>query len=98
MFTPTLPPDMVLAYKRYQKDTETVLGWLAENATNAGYNINMDAAEMGKQPKLKGRARKLARDAAQKSPATCKQKYAYVVKTSDFVEMAKHASVPTSQA
>ena len=90
MVTHSLPPDMVLAYKRYKQDTERVAGWLAEKSAKAGYKPNTDTATVVKEPKLKGRARKLARDAAKHSPPPPKQKYTYTVKTIEFVEMAKY--------
>ena len=93
MLTRNLPPDIVLAYKRYKQDTETVAGWLAERAEKAGYTANTDTAAIGKDPKLKGRARKLARDAARQAPAQPKLKYTYIVKTTEFVPMAKHVSL-----
>ncbi len=82
-----LPSDMVLAYKRYKRDTEAVAGWLAQKATQLGY-IAAASASLPKQPKLKGRARKLARDAAKQAPPI-EAKYSYAVKTTEFVEMAR---------
>ncbi len=92
MATHNLPPDMILAYKRYKEDTEKVAGWLAEKSKKAGYKPNTDIASISKEPKLKGRARKLARDAAKESPIPIKEAYGYTVKVAEFVEMAKHAS------
>ncbi|KIV76834.1 hypothetical protein PV11_08693 [Exophiala sideris] len=92
MATQPLPPDMVLTYKRYKQDTETVAGWLAETAAQAGYNGNTTVnttVNAPKEPKLKGRARKLARDAAKQSPNSGRVKHAYTVHTNQFVEMAQ---------
>lgn len=78
---------MVLAYKRYKQDTETVAGWLAETAANSGYKSDT-AINAPKEPKLKGRARKLARDAAKQSPNNPRIKHTYTVHTTQFVELA----------
>jgi hypothetical protein len=90
-----LPPDMILAYKQYKKDTETVAGWLAEHAAQAGYQASTATANATdtKEPKLKGRARKLARDAAKQHPQAGKAKCKYTVKTAEFVVMAKRVAV-----
>ncbi|KAK5452350.1 hypothetical protein LTS15_007416 [Exophiala xenobiotica] len=83
-----LPSDMVLAYKRYKRDTEAVAGWLAEKATQLGY-VAATSTSLPKQPKLKGRARKLARDAAKQAASPpIEPKYSYAVKTTEFVGMA----------
>ncbi len=83
-------PEMALAYKRYKEDTETVAGWLAGKAAIAGYKPNASNAPLSNQPKLKGRARKLARDAAKQSQGAKTSKYKYIVTTAEFIEMAKH--------
>ncbi|EHY60040.1 hypothetical protein HRR83_006398 [Exophiala dermatitidis] len=82
-----LPADMVLAYKQYKKDTELVAGWLAQKAASCGYKPNMTTTN---EPKLKGRARKLARDAAKQSGIPQPSRTVNSIKTTEFVEMAGH--------
>lgn len=77
---------MVLAYKQYKQDTETVAGWLAEKAAGCGYKPSMPSTS---EPKLKGRARKLARDAAKQTGTSQPAKRKYAVKTTEFLEMAQ---------
>ncbi|KAJ9603282.1 hypothetical protein H2200_012060 [Cladophialophora chaetospira] len=90
MVTQGLPPGLALAYKRYKIDTETVAGWLAGKSALAGYKPSSSNASLTKEPKLKGRARKIARDAAKQSPGPKQSTYKYIVTTAEFVEMAKH--------
>ena len=69
-----LPEFLFGTYRQYKTDTEKITTWLAETAKKCGYKSpsldpaasNGDAAagQNGKPAKLKGRARKLARDAA----------------------------------
>jgi hypothetical protein len=57
-----LPERLSTTYKQYKHDAETIGGWLAENDLLAGYDA--DNIPTPKAVKLKGRARKLARDDA----------------------------------
>ncbi|KAL6245621.1 hypothetical protein RBB50_007620 [Rhinocladiella similis] len=84
-----LPQHMSLAYKRYKRDTEDVATWLAEKAFKLGF-VASASAPCPKQPKLRGRARKLARDAAKLSSSAAANgpKYTYTVKTTEFIQMA----------
>jgi len=52
-------------YRQYKQDTEYIAGWLAERAKKAGYK-RCPQPQQQQQPttRLKGRARKEARDAA----------------------------------
>ena len=62
-----LPEGLYDTYKQYKSDTSKIVQWLASTATNCGYNQPVKSApatEPVKPTKLKGRARKLARDAA----------------------------------
>lgn len=99
-----LPDFLFSTYKQYKADTDKIATWLAETAKNCGYKLasadnasqGETSGQNGKTPKLKGRARKLARDAAvtQKKTAPCpldhdvrEQKYTVPIK--DFVPMAE---------
>ena len=69
-----LPEFLFTSYKQYKTDTDKITTWLAETAKKCGYNNNNNSSSSGsnapldqngnKPAKLKGRARKLARDAA----------------------------------
>lgn len=63
-----LPKFLESTYKRYKKDTSTFLKWLRESGEKCGYKIDTSVEQTDKvtlkAPKLKGRARKLAKEAA----------------------------------
>ena len=62
-----LPEALYDTYKQYKADTSKIVQWLASTAARCGYCQQVNgavAAEPTKPNKLKGRARKLARDAA----------------------------------
>ena len=62
-----LPEALFDTYKQYKSDTRKIIQWLASTAARCGYtqpDQSAPAAEPAKPTKLKGRARKLARDAA----------------------------------
>jgi hypothetical protein len=95
-----LPECFVDSYKRYKADTTKIATWLAESADISGFTnkhsvlqANNTAVNQQPKAKLKGRARKLARDAANSEKKTSTQSVFptpqhYVVKTKDFVPMA----------
>jgi hypothetical protein len=62
------------SYKRYKDDTNHIASWLATTAKKCGYPSDLLKNESAKKEgqaaaKLKGRARKLARDAAKAAPS-----------------------------
>ena len=62
-----LPEALFDSYKQYKADTHKIVQWLATTATKCGYSpppSSAEAEQQGKSTKLKGRARKLAREAA----------------------------------
>jgi len=95
-----LPECFIDSYKRYKADTRTIATWLTEGAEISGLTTNKNSVHLPNSTvinqqtkvKLKGRARKLARDAANAEQKTREQKLPppqqYVVKTKDFVPMA----------
>jgi hypothetical protein len=93
-----LPECFIDSYKRYKADTRTIATWLTEGAEISGFTNknsihqpNPTVTNQQTKVKLKGRARKLARDAAnaeQKTRAKKPPPQQYVVKTKDFVPMA----------
>jgi hypothetical protein len=94
-----LPECFIDSYKRYKADTRTIATWLTEGAEISGFTHKNSfpqpihtVVNQQTKVKLKGRARKLARDAANaeqktrpKEPLPPQQ---YIVKTKDFVPMA----------
>ncbi|KAF7511437.1 hypothetical protein GJ744_004626 [Endocarpon pusillum] len=104
-----LPEFLFSRYSAYKADTSKIASWLAENAAKCGWTAPNNNAPAGdtsqddKAPRLKGRARKLARDAAaaeKKGPASTKKTDEelpkHVIRIKDFVPMAaciaKHGS------
>ena len=94
-----LPECFIDSYKRYKADTRTIATWLTEGAEISGFTnknsvhqANPTVINQQTKVKLKGRARKLARDAANAEQKTRAKKppppQQYVVKTKDFVPMA----------
>jgi hypothetical protein len=94
-----LPECFIDSYKRYKADTRTIATWLTEGAEISGFTNknsihqpNPTVTNQQTKVKLKGRARKLARDAANAEQKTRAKKppppQQYVVKTNDFVPMA----------
>ena len=94
-----LPECFIDSYKRYKADTRTIATWLTEGAEISGFTnknsvhqANPTVINQQTKVKLKGRARKLARDAANAEQKTRAKKHPppqqYVVKTKDFVPMA----------
>ena len=104
-----LPEFLSSRYSTYKADTDKIASWLAENAAKCGWTAPTDVPRNGgapqdaKVPKLKGRARKLARDAAaaeKKVPSpsekTDPELPRHIIRIKDFVPMAaciaKHSS------
>ena len=92
-----LPECLIDSYKQYKSDTDRIVTWLVENAEACGFTPSSNRSilqhnasnvdpEMSKI-RLKGRARKLARDAAAQEKKKLPQNYA--VRMKDFVIMAK---------
>ncbi|KAI1126901.1 hypothetical protein F5Y10DRAFT_293264 [Nemania abortiva] len=77
-------------YKQYKEDTESIAGWLARNATRCGYRV-ADVLPSTSTGRLKGKARKQARDAVKakaNSGEPAKDKPQYTINVSDFTLMA----------
>ena len=104
-----LPDFLFSTYKQYKTDTDKITTWLAETAKKCGYKSPSSdpkapgenvADRNGKPPKLKGRARKLARDAAAAEKVTPASSAAdtnekaketkYTVPVREFEVMAGH--------
>ena len=89
MASTLLPPDLFTTFKQYKLDTEHIAGWLASTAEKCGFVRPSQSVE--KAQKLKGRARKLARDAA-KAEKNDKEAPQYIIHVHEFLPMAKHIS------
>ena len=83
-----LPAFLASTYEKYKQDTSTFLEWLSENAKKCGFEITAPetpkpAEAPAAAPRLKGKQRKLAKQANSNtapSPAKEKQK-SYLVST-----------------
>ena len=89
-----MSPDFLYSsYMRYKADTDAVATWLLDTAVGRGYNVAriLNNAETAvKVPRLKGKARQLAR--ASKSPAGVHGKPitgAYRITINDFTTLAE---------
>ena len=82
------------AYRRYKEDTDSVASWLASTAKQNGYPADLicpPAQPAQPAGRLKGKARKLAREAAKSSASDetkKKEKAKYIIALSDFVQLA----------
>lgn len=97
-----LPSFLLPSYKQYKTDSDAIATWLARTAYQCGYPkdllTNQNVSQQ-KPPKLKGRARKLAREAAQNQSsnnqsAPLKSKSTpdipkYLVAIKDFIILAQ---------
>lgn len=81
-----LPPDLFTTFKQYKLDTEHIAGWLASTAEKCGFMRSSQPVD--KAPKFKGRARKLARDAA-KAEKNDKDTPQYIIHVHEFLPMAQ---------
>jgi hypothetical protein len=102
------PEFLFSSYKQYKRDSNAIAEWLAENSAKCGWTASKSVAAGddtigAKSTRLKGRARKLARDAAaaESKAEASKGKTAveppkHIIKINDFVPMAaciaKHGS------
>ena len=93
----SLPESLYGTYKQYKADTDKFVTWLVETAQLCGHRLPRSQLPSEpelppvKAPKLKGRARKLVRDAAQET-AKNKAKIGtetFIVGVGDFLPMAE---------
>lgn len=104
-----LPDFLFSSYLQYKTDTRKIASWLAETAGKCGWTPPAPDASDGstgqyaKAPKLKGRARKLAREAAaaeKKNPGSAekgdKEPPKHIIRIKDFVPMAAHIASNSS--
>lgn len=83
------PDEIYSSYKRYKADTDAVASWLLTTAQKNGCH-EYDTAQV-RTPRLKGRARKLAREAKTAGgDGTGPKIPTYRLQVKDFVPLAKH--------
>ena len=99
-----LPNHHAGTYELYKADTDVIANWLANTARQCGYasdQTNAQASEPPKQeqgPRLKGKARKLAKDAAAKAQETNEASTPVrIVAVRDFVTLAGQISTYKKQ-
>ncbi|KAH7095776.1 hypothetical protein FB567DRAFT_39657 [Paraphoma chrysanthemicola] len=74
-------------YRQYKEDTEFIAGWLAKESLKCGYELSTMGDQPQKAPRrLKGKARKQARDSSAGEPARGGN---YLIKRTDFIPMAQ---------
>ncbi|KAK8094702.1 hypothetical protein PG997_001387 [Apiospora hydei] len=83
----SLPGELLATHREYKLDTEFIAGWLVKNATKCGFKLPDTATPTPSGPRLKGKARKQAREAMKdgthSANPNCK------IKVSDIIMMAK---------
>lgn len=100
-----LPPFLKSSYKTYKEDTNAVASWLALTAKQCGYPVDLlstakepdSRATQASSGRLKGKARKAAKDAAQKEPGRSTSSASakpprYIIKIKEFVTLAEYVS------
>ena len=82
------PTEILTTYRQYKRDTESIAGWLADNALKCGFKLAGAATASG--PRLKGKARKQAQ--------ASRSQQSHTVKVSELIGMAdtiiKHKPTP----
>ena len=91
-----LPGFIVSTYKKYKQDTAIFVEWLSENAKKCDYKLPSAAKPTEvpvAAPRLKGKARKLAKQASgiTAAPPTSKEaaKPCHLISTKDLLSQAK---------
>jgi hypothetical protein len=92
-----LPQFLFSSYEQYKADTDFVASWLVNTATQHGYVVPRSPSEtLPKPARLKGRARKLAREAKASSSADVGRHDAVTrVYLRDFVPLAQFIAEST---
>lgn len=92
-----LPPSLVSVYQQYKEDTNAVASWLASTAKSRGYPADLlsGASSQATVPehskRLKGKARKQAKAAAQEAQASSStpSNPDYIIAIKDFIPLAE---------
>ena len=87
---PTLPHFLFDSHKRYKDDTNRVASWLAETAQKCGYSLKLDAPVSRPPGRLKGKARKEAREKERaQSAEAITSAVRHTLTVDDFVDLAQ---------
>ncbi|KAK4496191.1 hypothetical protein PRZ48_012171 [Zasmidium cellare] len=91
LFLEMFPESLHSSYQQYKRETDFVANWLATTARRCGYvDPQPSSTSAPKGTRLKGKARKLAREACSKPAATNNAKQPqYLVKVKDYVPLAQ---------
>lgn len=84
--------ELISTYKQYKADTETIAGWLAETSLRCGGHISPAPAAAPTSTRLKGEARKQAKEAAKTGMASKlkpQEPPKYTIRVLEFTAMAK---------
>lgn len=92
-----LPPSLVSVYQQYKEDTNAVASWLASTAKSRGYPADLlsgtssQATVPEHSKRLKGKARKQAKAAAQQAQASSSSPTNpdYIIAIKDFIPLAE---------
>jgi hypothetical protein len=82
----TLPDFLFDTHKRYKADTNRVAAWLAETAQKCGLNLDTQPSASRPSGRLKGKARKEARNARTPTPTAYLR---HIITVKGFTDMAQ---------
>ena len=93
-----IPQILTDTYHLYKQDTETIAIWLATTAKKFGFSADLQGAKPAvlKSQRLKGKARKLAKEAAAQSittglpPVSTSSAPKYTISVKDFIMLAEY--------
>lgn len=83
------PEGLNFRYKRYKADSQAVASWLVTTAERCGYQLppSEKTKASTKSPRLKGKARKMARERENAAPE--RPSHPYLLKMDDFIPLAQ---------
>ena len=87
----TLPHFLFDSHKHYKEDTNQVVTWLAETAQKFGHPLKVETPATRPSGRLKGKARKKARENAMvEGTETINSAVRYTVTVNEFTDLAHH--------
>ncbi|KAI9640150.1 hypothetical protein NHQ30_011387 [Ciborinia camelliae] len=88
-----LPEYLDSTYKRYKEDTSTFIKWLSKTGQSCSYTPNKSSTPIvepaPKSSRLKGKARKAAKQSSSSLPATATELHPQIVDIKDILPLAK---------
>lgn len=105
---PSLPSSLIDSYRQYKSDTNSFTNWLVNVGTKSGFRLPSSTPETPQipppppqksGPRLKGKDRKLAKEAAKNDPASVSSdsdRMTKVLPLRDFPELARHIASITN--